>query len=123
MRQADRAAATAAAAPAWPCLSVHGGAVRLDVSASPNARSTGADGLHDGALRVRVAAPPADGKANDKLIGWLAGELGVPRRAVRLLRGESARRKTFEIDAPPDAVARWLALRLGAAVGATGVRE
>jgi hypothetical protein len=87
----------------------------LDLSVQPGARHTGIDGLHDGALRVRLAAPPVDGKANELLLAWLAGELGVPRRSIRLVRGDSARRKTVEIDAAPDAVGRWLALRLGAA--------
>lgn len=73
--------------------------------------------LHDGALRVRLAAPPVDGKANEQLLTWLASELDLPRRSIRLLRGESARRKTIEIDATPEHVGRWLALRLGTAAG------
>lgn len=96
---------------------MHGGTVRLEISAAPNARRTGADGLHDGALRVRLAAPPVDGKANEQLMAWLAGELGVPRRAVRLLRGEGARRKTIEIDATPGQVGRWLGRQLGGSAG------
>ena len=83
--------------------------VRLDVSVVPNARRTGVDGWHDGALRVRLAAPPVDGKANEGLIGWLAGELGVPRRAVTLLRGQSSRRKQLEIDVAAEQLAQWLA--------------
>jgi uncharacterized protein YggU (UPF0235/DUF167 family) len=43
------------------------------------------------------------------LIEWLAGELGLPRRALRLVRGESARRKWLAIDAPVDRVTAWLA--------------
>lgn len=105
-----------AGASVWPCLTTHGGAVRLEISASPGARRTGVNGLHDGALRVRLAAPPVDGKANEQLIAWLADELGLARRSIRLLRGETARRKTIEIDAGPEQVARWLALRLGATV-------
>jgi uncharacterized protein YggU (UPF0235/DUF167 family) len=65
--------------------------------------------LHDGCLRVRLAAPPVDGKANDALLAWLAAELRLPRRGVRLLRGDTARRKQVELDAPPAAVATWLA--------------
>jgi uncharacterized protein YggU (UPF0235/DUF167 family) len=42
------------------------------------------------------------------LLAWLARELGVPRRAVTLLRGESARRKTVHLEAPVEAVAQWL---------------
>jgi uncharacterized protein YggU (UPF0235/DUF167 family) len=79
------------------------------VAVVPNARRTGADGLHDGALRVRLAAQPVAGQANALLVGWLAGELGCARRAVRLQRGDTARRKTVEIDLPAATVAAWLA--------------
>jgi len=93
----------------WPCLAARPGGCRLDVSVSPNARRTAADGLHDGALRVRLAAPPVDGKANAQLLGWLAGELGCPKRAVTLLRGDTSRRKQVQIDLPQAQVAAWLA--------------
>ncbi len=75
----------------------------------PRARRTGADGLHDGCLRVRLAAPPVDGQANEQLLAWLAGELRLPRRALRLLRGEASRRKQVVIAAPLADVERWLA--------------
>jgi uncharacterized protein len=88
---------------------LHGDAVWLTVSVQPNAKRTAADGLHDGALRVRLGAPPVDGKANQLLIEWLAGELGLPRRAVTLVRGDTSRRKRLAIDAPPERVAAWLA--------------
>lgn len=94
--------------PQWPCLQPRAGGVLLAVAVTPNAPRTKADGLHDGALRVRLNAPPVDGKANDALVAWLAAELGLPRRAVRLLRGETARRKQLEIDADPLAVSSWL---------------
>ena len=103
--------------PPWPCLSVRGDAVWLAVSVQPNARRTAADGLHDGALRIRLGAPPVDGKANQWLIDWLAGELGLPKRAVRLVRGETARRKWLEIDAPLERVAAWLATRVTVTAG------
>jgi len=93
----------------WPCLSAREGGCLLQLVVSPNARRTGADGLHDGCLRVRLAAPPVDGKANEQLLDWLAGELRLPRRSVRCKRGESARRKQIEIDAPAAAVTAWLA--------------
>ena len=80
----------------------------MRIVVTPNAPRTAADGLHDGCLRVRLAAPPVDGKANAALVAWLAGELGLPRRAVRLRRGDGARRKQLEIDATPQAVAAWL---------------
>jgi uncharacterized protein (TIGR00251 family) len=76
---------------------------------SPNAKRTAADGLHDGCLRVRLNAPPVDGKANDALRAWLARELGLPQRGVTLLRGETGRRKTVHVEAPLVTVAHWLA--------------
>jgi uncharacterized protein (TIGR00251 family) len=96
----------------WPCLSTHGARARLELSVVPNAKRTAVDGLHDGALRVRLAAPPVDGKANDALLRWLADELGVPRRSLELVRGMSARRKAVEIDLPAGQVALWLARQL-----------
>ena len=98
--------------PDWPCLSANGASSRLAVAVVPNAKRTGADGLHDGALRVRLAAPPVDGKANEVLVEWLAGALHLPRRAVRLARGAGTRRKQLEIDLPEAEVARWLAATL-----------
>jgi hypothetical protein len=100
---------------AWPCLSARGEGALLRVAVVPNARRTGADGLHDGALRVRLAAPPVEGRANARLLAWLADELGCARRAVRLQRGDHARRKAVEVDLPAAAVAAWLARALGPA--------
>jgi uncharacterized protein len=90
------------------CLSRHDEGLRLAVSVVPNAKRTGADGLYDGALRVRLAAPPVDGKANEVLVAWLAGELGLARRDVTLLRGQSSRRKSIAIDAPEARLIAWL---------------
>lgn len=81
----------------------------LDISVSPNAPRTEITGWHDGALRLRLAAPPVDGAANEALRKWLARELGVPQSQVTLLRGASGRRKQWRIDLAHEAVARWLA--------------
>ena len=107
------AAASLAATLDWPCLSLDkAGDCLLDVVVTPNAPRTRADGLHDGALRVRLNAPPVDGKANDALQAWLADELGLARRSVTLLRGQTARRKQWQLDAPATVVADWLARNL-----------
>lgn len=104
------------AAEALPsCLERHGDGLWLAVSVVPNAKRTGADGLHDGALRVRLAAPPVDGKANETLVAWLAGELGVPRRSIALVRGQTARRKWLALDVEQADVMAWLGRVLGAA--------
>jgi len=92
----------------WPCLSARGDGVLLQVSVMPNAKRTEVDGLHDGALRVRLAAPPIEGRANEALVAWLAKSLGVARRDVELLRGESSRRKQVAIRVSFDIAARWL---------------
>ncbi len=98
----------------WPCLAARGEHSLLALAVVPQAKRTGADGLHDGALRVRLAAPPVDGKANARLLAWLAGELGCPRRDLSLVRGDTARRKWVEIALPPAQVAAWLERVLGA---------
>ncbi len=98
----------------WPCLAPRGDGCVLALAVAPQAKRTGADGLHDGALRVRLAAPPVDGKANAALLAWLADELGCPRRDLSLLRGDTARRKWVEIALPPAQVAAWLARVLAA---------
>lgn len=97
----------------WPCLSARGDGSLLQLAVQPGARRTGAEGLHDGALKLRLVAPPVEGKANEALVAWLADQLGLPKRAVRVARGTTSRRKAVEIDAAPEAVARWLASILG----------
>ena len=91
------------------CLSRLGDGVLLQVSVVPNAKRTEVDGLHDGALRVRLAAAPIEGRANEALVAWLAKAMGVAKRDVELLRGESSRRKQVAIAASLEAVAAWLA--------------
>lgn len=98
-----------------PCLSARADGCLLQVAVQPGARKTGAEGLHDGALKLRLVAPPVEGKANEALVAWLAGQLGCAKRAVRVARGASSRRKLIEIDLPAAEVARWLDGVLGAA--------
>jgi len=100
-----------AALPALPFLHAQkDGAVLVDVHVMPNAARTQIQGLHDGALRVRLHAPPVDGKANLALQAWLAETLGVPKSAVELLRGATARRKQLRVAATYAGQARWQAL-------------
>lgn len=79
--------------------------VELDVRVIPRAKKTAIDGERDGALLVRIAAPPVDGAANDELIRFFAAALRLPRRAVRVVSGERGRQKRLAIDgATPDSV-------------------
>ncbi len=88
------------------------GRCRLSVSVMPNAKRTEVDGTHGGALRVRLAAPPIDGRANEALVAWLADELGVPRRDLAIVLGMSSRRKVVELALDEATVAAWLGRQL-----------
>lgn len=73
--------------------------LHLTVHVQPGAKTTACNGIHGDALRIRLAAPPVDGKANQALIVWLAQTLGCPQSCIELLRGQTSRRKTLCIDA------------------------
>lgn len=76
------------------------GGVRLQLHVQPRAARTEVAGLHGGALKIRLAAPPADGAANEALVRFLADTLGVPRTAVTLVAGTTSRRKRVDIIGP-----------------------
>lgn len=86
------------------------GSVLLDVHVIPNAPTTQVVGLHDGALRVRLKAPPVDGRANEALQAWLADQLDIPRAQLALRRGATSRRKQWQITATASRHACWQAL-------------
>ncbi|MDI3339517.1 MAG: DUF167 domain-containing protein [Sphaerobacter sp.] len=66
----------------------------LPVRVTPRAGRTAVDGIADGALRVRLAAPPVEGAANRALVELLADTLGLPKRGVEISAGERGRQKT-----------------------------
>ncbi len=74
-----------------------GDAWLLDLHVQPGARATQAVGEHGGRLKLKIAAPPVDNKANAHLLAWLADRLGVPKASVTLVRGESSRQKTVAV--------------------------
>lgn len=88
----------------------HGASLVLNLHIQPRARQAGIEGLHGERLRLRLGAPPVDGKANQALIGLLAAEFGVPRRAVRIAQGEHAMLKTVAVDTPRVLPAWFIAL-------------
>jgi uncharacterized protein (TIGR00251 family) len=73
------------------------GGVQLQLHVQPGASRTGIAGLHGDALKIRVAAPPAEGRANRELLDYLAELLGVPRARIALVKGETGRRKTVTV--------------------------
>ena len=63
----------------------------------PGAKKTEIVGMYGAALKIRLAAPPVDGKANQALINFLANHLGVSKRSVTLIGGETSRAKRLRI--------------------------
>lgn len=86
----------------FPAAVPENGRMKLRVKATPNAKSSEVIGWEEDpragkVLRVRIAAPPVEGKANAELIRVLAGWLGVARSEVRLEKGGTSRIKSFEV--------------------------
>lgn len=75
------------------------GGVSLSLHVQPGASRSGFAGLHGAALKLRLAAPPVDGKANAALCAFLAGFLDLPRSAVQLIAGETSRQKVVRLPA------------------------
>jgi uncharacterized protein (TIGR00251 family) len=76
------------------------GSITLEVHVQPGAKKSEVAGVHGDALKIRIAAPPVEGKANAALIEFLAEVFGVAKRNVTIIRGETGRRKTLRVEAP-----------------------
>lgn len=74
----------------------------LSVHVQPNARETAIVGVHDGALRIRLAAPAVEGKANAALVSFLSERLGLARSLIAIRHGARGRRKQVELTAGAD---------------------
>lgn len=81
--------------PAW--LQTDGTAVILNLHIQPGAKNPGVVGPHGAALKIRLAAPPVDGKANAALLAFIAAKVGVGGTAVELVSGPAARTKRIRI--------------------------
>jgi uncharacterized protein (TIGR00251 family) len=71
---------------------------RIEVYVRPRASKTEVAGLHDGRIKIRLAAPPVDGAANAELVNFVAARLGIAKSKVRVVAGESSRRKLLEVE-------------------------
>lgn len=78
-------------------VTTHDDRVRFVVHVQPNASRSEIVGVHGDALKVRLAAPPVDGAANEALVTLLAKALDCPRSAIRITHGALTRRKTVEV--------------------------
>ena len=72
----------------------------LQLHVQPGAKKTVAAGKHGASIKIRLAAPPVEGKANAALLRFLAEAFAVPPRQVTLLRGEKSREKVVRIESP-----------------------
>ena len=79
-----------------PLESADGG-IRLRLRIQPRASRTEVTGEHAGAIKVKIAAPPVDGKANEECCRFLAKLLGVSAGSVEIVAGESSRDKIIRV--------------------------
>lgn len=96
------------------CRRVDGG-IEIDVWVQPNASSDRLVGLHGDAIKVRVAAPPEKGRANEAVCALVATALGIRAADVRVVRGDTARRKVVRAEG---ITLQTAVSRIGAALGA-----
>jgi uncharacterized protein (TIGR00251 family) len=71
---------------------------RLEVYIQPRASKSEVAGMHDGVIKIRIAAPAVENAANEALVDFVAEALGVAKRSVRIVSGRASRRKVIEID-------------------------
>lgn len=79
---------------------------RVRLRVVPNARKSEVVGVHGDAIKVKVAAPALDGRANEALLEFIAEKLGVPRRDLELMSGEKSRDKAIAVEGIDEAEAR-----------------
>jgi uncharacterized protein (TIGR00251 family) len=90
----------------WFSYNAGGRRLTLNLHVQPGARRSEIVGLHGSALKIKVAAPAVDNKANAALTEFLSETLGIPKSAVAISRGAAGRRKVVEIAGGPELVAR-----------------
>ena len=84
--------------PSWLKLEDQAGLTYiLALHCQPGAMKTDVQGEHDGRLKIRLAAPPVEGKANDALIAWLSKILKINRSHIELLAGDLSRLKRVKV--------------------------
>ena len=79
------------------------GTLTFSVRVTVRASRSCAAGEHDGALKLRIAAPPVDGAANEEVVKVIAKLFGVPRSGVSIVSGQTSRLKRIAVDGLKDA--------------------
>ena len=88
---------------------LNGGQVRFKVYVVPGSSRSEIAGLHNDSLRVRVAARPIEGAANEELILFLAKTFKVSKSSVRIVSGARGRAKHVSIEGQPETLIELLA--------------
>lgn len=83
-----------------PFYQWRGADLMLDCHLQPGAKTMGFAGIHGERLKIRISAPPVDGKANALLLAFLAGAFAVSKQQVTLLSGQQSRQKRVLIASP-----------------------
>ena len=79
------------------CIRISGDYLFLTIKAVPGASKSSLGEVRDGKLKVRIAAPPEDGKANEELRAFLAKTLDIPKKEIVVVSGEKSRLKTLRL--------------------------
>jgi uncharacterized protein (TIGR00251 family) len=75
----------------------------IGIYVQPRASRTEISGVHDGLIRIRLAAPPVDGAANAALVAFIAERLDIAKSRVRVIAGVASRRKVVRIEGMAEA--------------------
>ena len=75
----------------------------IGIYVQPRASKTEVSGMHDGLIRIRLAAPPVDGAANAALVAFIAERLDIAKSRVRVISGLASRRKVVRVEGMTEA--------------------
>ncbi len=96
-----------------PCLrTLPDGDLLLTLHVQPRARKNQVAGLYDNALKIRLTAPPLEGRANKAVIAFLAKQLHLPKSAVRITGGLASREKKVRVSGCSEEQARKILLEV-----------
>jgi uncharacterized protein (TIGR00251 family) len=87
--------------------------VILTIKATPRAKRTEVSGFDPDWMRLRIQAPPVDGKANEAIIAFFSEQFHIHRRAVEICTGDTSRLKRIKLHGVSDVAARAWAAGLG----------
>lgn len=84
------------------------GGVRVHLFIQPKSSKNEVVGVHNGEIKIKITAPPIDGRANEGLIEFLSDHFDIPKRNVLLVKGETGRHKTVDLIGIEESHARQL---------------